>query len=179
MKSNHGMSSFHLVTRVSLSFLAGAGVTLMGRGLAPRAAAASPRRTVLQDAATGAQKEKPKVGRPVVHFEIGCRDSEKTSAFYSKLFDWTIKHQGAAGMIDTGNPKGINGHITSLGHEPEHYIAFYVEVADIKTYLDKAKALGGKAIVGPVEIPTAHFAWFSDPDGNVVGLLQPKAATAK
>jgi predicted enzyme related to lactoylglutathione lyase len=25
---------------------------------------------------------------PVVHFEIGCRDSAKTQEFYGKLFNW-------------------------------------------------------------------------------------------
>jgi hypothetical protein len=28
------------------------------------------------------------MGRPVIHFEIGCRDAAKTEQFYSKLFDW-------------------------------------------------------------------------------------------
>ncbi|MCW3055978.1 MAG: hypothetical protein JWN14_5148 [Chthonomonadales bacterium] len=49
-----------------------------------------------------------------------------------------------------------------------------VEVEDLKSYLEKAVALGGKTLVPPIQIPTGHFAWLSDPDGNVVGLLQPK-----
>jgi len=28
------------------------------------------------------------MGMPVVHFEIGCKDKEKTSAFYAGLFGW-------------------------------------------------------------------------------------------
>jgi predicted enzyme related to lactoylglutathione lyase len=109
------------------------------------------------------------MGRPVVHFEIGCKDRAKTEQFFSELFGW---HIGAGSMIDTGSQQGIPGHITSLGHEPEHYTIFYVEVDDVQAALDKATALGGKMVVPPIKIPTGTFAWFSDLDGNTVGLLK-------
>jgi uncharacterized protein len=82
------------------------------------------------------------MARPVVHFEIGCKDTKRTQEFYGKLFDWKIEQQGPAAMIAPG-PGGITGHITLLGHEPEHYAIFYVDVNDVQTYLDKAKSLGG------------------------------------
>jgi hypothetical protein len=62
--------------------------------------------------------------------------------------------------------------IASLGHEPQHYTMFYVEVDDVQAYLDKAAALGGKTLVPPIKIPTGTFAWFSDLDGNTIGLLK-------
>ena len=43
-----------------------------------------------------------------------------------------------------------------------------------QAYLDKAKSLGGKTLVPPVEIPTGSFAWMQDPEGNTLGLWQPK-----
>ena len=115
------------------------------------------------------------MGNPVVHFEIGCRDNTKTTDFYSQLFDWQIQAMGPASIVQTNSGKGIEGHITSLGHEPHNYVTFYVEVDDLQTYLDKATELGGKMLVPPVEIPTGRFAWLADPDGNIVGLVQPKA----
>lgn len=39
------------------------------------------------------------MGRAVVHFEIGCRDSKKTQEFLKKLFDWKIEAMGPAAMI--------------------------------------------------------------------------------
>ena len=115
------------------------------------------------------------MGKPVTHFEIGCRDSAKTSDFYAKLFDWQMKPMGPATMIETG-PGGIGGHITSLGHEPHNYVMVYVEVDDLKGYLDKAGELGGKTIVPPVKLPEnqGSFAWMADPDGNVIGLWSPQ-----
>lgn len=115
------------------------------------------------------------MANPVVHFEIGCRDQAATSSFYSELFGWSINPAGPAAMISTGSEQGIPGHIVSLGHEPHHYTIFYVEVEDIIAALAKAEALGGKKIVGPIPIPTGTFAWFSDIDGNTIGLVQPKA----
>ena len=116
------------------------------------------------------------MGCPVVHFEIGCREKDKTVAFFRDLFSWTITEAGPASMIDTGAGTGIAGHITALGHEPHHYALFYVQVDDIPAYLAKAESLGGKTLVPPVTIPTGTFAWFSDPDGTAVGLWTPKAS---
>jgi predicted enzyme related to lactoylglutathione lyase len=113
-----------------------------------------------------------KMGRPVVHFEIGCRDRAKTAQFFSSLFGWQMQPNGPATDIDTASKNGIAGHLTSLGHDPEHYTMFYVDVDDVQAYLDKAKELGGKTVVGPIAIPTGTFAWFSDIDGNMIGLLK-------
>jgi uncharacterized protein len=109
---------------------------------------------------------------PVVHFEIGCKDVAKTGKFFGDLFGWDIQTAGPAATINSGSPQGIPGHITALGHEPEHYTIFYVEVDDIRASLDKAVALGGKIVVPPIKIPTGTFAWFADPEGNTIGLLK-------
>src|ERR1043166_5943188 len=110
------------------------------------------RRTALIAASTiplWAQNRKPEpeakaMGHPVVHFEIGCKDIAATERFYGELFGWKMERNGPASTIDTGAAKGIPGHITSLGHEPEHYTMFYVEVDDVQAVLDKAHSLGGK-----------------------------------
>ena len=111
------------------------------------------------------------MGQPVVFFEIGCRDRAKADHFYGELFGWKLQQGPAASTIDMANQKGIPGHITSLGHEPQHYAMFYVEVEDVKASLDKAVALGGKILVPPIKIPTGTFGWFADPDGSMIGLM--------
>jgi predicted enzyme related to lactoylglutathione lyase len=113
------------------------------------------------------------MAHPVVHFEVGCKDSEKTQQFYTNLFGWKIQQAGPAAMIDAGG--GPTGHISALGHEPHHYTIFYVEVEDVQAYLDKAHSLGGKTLVPPVPIPTGTFAWMADPEGNTIGLWKPAA----
>jgi uncharacterized protein len=111
-------------------------------------------------------------GCPVVHFEIGCANTEKTNAFYTSIFGWTGTVSPAASMLNTNSDKGVQGHITALGHEPAHYVTVYIEVDDIPAYLSKITAAGGKKIVGPIKLPDGkQFAWFMDPDSNVIGLL--------
>jgi uncharacterized protein len=120
-----------------------------------------------------AERDTP-MGQPVVHFEVGCRDSAKTASFFSNLFGWNMQAMGPATMIDTAAGSGVQGHITALGHEPHNYTIFYVQVDDVQDYLNKAGELGGKTLVPPVEIPTGTFAWFADPEGNTIGLWKPK-----
>lgn len=113
---------------------------------------------------------------PVVHFEIGCRDTAKSAAFYQQAFGWTTAPQGPAMMIQTGVSQGIQGHFTALGHEPFRYTIFYIEVDDITAYLAKVVEGGGKTLIPRVDIPNyGSFAWFTDPDGNTVGLWTPAA----
>src|SRR5437867_8725651 len=60
----------------------------------------------------------------------------RSQEFYEKLFDWKIETMGPAAMI-AAESGGIGGHITALGHEPNHYTMFYVDVDDVVAYLDR------------------------------------------
>jgi predicted enzyme related to lactoylglutathione lyase len=77
-----------------------------------------------------------------------------------------------ASLLNTNATEGIQGHITSLGHEPHNYTTFYIQVEDINHHLQKIEAAGGTKLVGPVTLPDGkQFAWFKDPEGNMVGLV--------
>lgn len=110
---------------------------------------------------------------PVIRFEIGCRDREKTADFYRGVFDWDIGPGPNPGATEIAAAAGgIAGHIVSLGHEPHNYVTVYMQVADIPATLDRIEAAGGQRLVGPVPLPQGgSFAWFRDPDGTVLGLL--------
>src|SRR5437762_13982489 len=87
------------------------------------------------------------MAHPVVFFEIGCKDLAKTEQFCGEVFGWKTQRSGIASTIDTGSQQGLPGQMVSLGHEPHHYTIFYVEVEDVKAYLDKAVSLGAKTVV--------------------------------
>src|SRR6516165_5388376 len=48
------------------------------------------------------------MGRPVVHFEIGCCDSKKIEEFYTQMCGWNITEAAPAAMIGPVAP-GIGG----------------------------------------------------------------------
>ena len=127
-------------------------------------AAASP--LAAADQARHTEEKTPK--HPVVHFEIGCRDLAATREFYQKMFDWPIDEHFQIAEA------GLAGHLVSLGHEPQHYTLFYVQVEDVAEAIVKAESLGGKKLVGPVTIPTGTFAWITDTQQNTIGLWKPK-----
>ena len=114
----------------------------------------------------------PPIANPVVFFEIGCKDLSKTASFYSDLFGWTPTGVPMASLINTNCADGIQGQITSLGQEPQNYVLFYIQVDDINDALTKIIDAGGRKMFGPVILPNnKQFAWFSDPEGNLVGLV--------
>ena len=109
---------------------------------------------------------------PVVHFEIGCDQPETTLKFYTESFGWTTSKGPHNTNLHTGSDQGIQGHLTSLGHEPRQYVQFYIEVESVKAHLKIIEQNGGKPHIGP--LPTGEgrfFAWITDPEGNMVGLL--------
>lgn len=120
---------------------------------------------------------------PVVHFEIGCKNITATRQFYSKIFGWEYADEmSSPNMAMIGNlgpfagkpTDGIGGHINSLGHPPEQYVTVYMQVADIGGTLAQIEKLGGKTCVPKTEVPgMGHFAWFTDPEGNALGLWTP------
>jgi len=111
---------------------------------------------------------------PVVHFEIGCRDGDRTREFFAKLFGWDISGTDAGMMIHTGGPGNIGGHIAELAPEWGPYVTVYVEVEDLEVYVKKAVDLGGKTLVPPVTLPgQGSFAWLAAPEGNIIGIWKP------
>jgi uncharacterized protein len=112
------------------------------------------------------------MGRPVVYFEIGCRDRAAGTAFYRDLFGWEVTEGTLSSALATGEG-GIDGHLAALGHEPHTYTIFYVDVADLDVAIERAVTLGGELLVGPAPIADGRFAWIADPQGNTVGLIEP------
>ena len=112
---------------------------------------------------------------PIVHFEVMAKgDRKRAQDFYSELFGWHINPEEAMkyAMVDThSNDEGIGGGISGGG--PYNGVTIYVQVEDLQASLDKAESLGGKTISPPMEIPgVVSLAHFSDPEGNVIGLVK-------
>jgi predicted enzyme related to lactoylglutathione lyase len=120
------------------------------------------------------------MGRPVIHFEIGVTDLGRLSKFYSDLFEWDIKTDDRGyGLVMTGSTIGINGGLLKTRQGVPPYVTMYIHVDDLNVELEKIEQHGGKTVVPPMPIQgVGSFALFSDPDGNMVGLMHEDVLSA-
>ena len=115
------------------------------------------------------------MANPVVHWEVVSKDGKKTQELYSKLFGRGINTDNPMdyGFVDTkgDGDLGINGGIPGEG-DPTG-VRIFVQVDDLRAYLDKAESMGGKTLMAPMEVPgIVTVATFSDPEGNTIGLVK-------
>ena len=109
----------------------------------------------------------------VVHFEITGPDGDRLFDFYSKLFGWKIDASNPMkyGLVQAQD-KGIGGGICASQPGAPPYATIYVGVDDVDKALADAEKLGGKTIVPKTTIPgMVTFAMFTDPAGNLIGLV--------
>ncbi len=109
----------------------------------------------------------------VTWFEVAGKDREALKGFYSQLFDWKLNDMEE--MPYTGVEASDDGIPGGIGQAPDGHpghVIFYVSVDDVDATLKEVESLGGKAEMGPVEIPVGRIAHFSDPEGHVLGLWQ-------
>lgn len=113
------------------------------------------------------------MGQRIAHFEVGSPDFEKLVSFYRELFGWQLQDPADGyALIDTRAGSGINGGV-SRSSDGTSWVSFYAGVEDPQAALDRAQSLGGTTVVPVTEIPeVVTFAMFTDPDGNLVGLVK-------
>jgi uncharacterized protein len=118
--------------------------------------------------------ERPRMGRPVVHWEINAKDAGALSRFYAQLFDWKVDASELDhAYIETGTEEGIDGSIAQTDPGDPTGLTMYVHVDDVAAALAKAQKLGGRVAMEPTEMPDGvTLAVFEDPEGNQIGLVE-------
>lgn len=122
----------------------------------------------------------------VVHFEIHGTDPQQLSTFYRKVFDWSIsKWDGPQDywLIKTGEPgqPGIDGGLFKRmpgqsGNRVTAYVCT-IDVPNLAEYANRITANGGNEAVPKMAIPgVGWLAYYTDPDGNIFGIMQRDAA---
>jgi hypothetical protein len=115
----------------------------------------------------------------VVWTEIPGTDLDAATKFYTEVFGWTMSREdgppnpyvnfdaslsGVAGHLYPGKPASGNG--------PTIHLALPDKIEAGAARAEKA----GATLLGPViEIPPGRFQYMTDPDGNSIGLFEPKA----
>jgi len=112
------------------------------------------------------------MAHPVIHWEIGGKNGERLSTFYSHLFGWHSSPAEAGYWLVPPQVGGIGGGIMSVEGDVPPHVTLYVSVEDLAATLDRAVELGGRIVRTPTPIPgVGSFALFEDPEGNVIGLM--------
>jgi predicted enzyme related to lactoylglutathione lyase len=109
---------------------------------------------------------------PLIHFEVAGRDPAGLQRFFGDLFGWQINADNPMNYGIVNLSGDVGGGIGPAPEGQPGHAMFYVAVDDVEAALQKAESLGGKRVMGPMEVPegptVGHFA---DPEGNVVGLF--------
>ncbi len=116
------------------------------------------------------------MGHRIVHWELMGPDGAAQKDFYAGIFGWNLEAVPGFGhyYMTSGDETGIGGAIGEGNEHMPNYQAIYVEVPDIDAHLAKIEEAGGKTVVPRTVIPdTVVFGMFTDPAGNLVGLVEP------
>jgi predicted enzyme related to lactoylglutathione lyase len=127
--------------------------------------------------------------RKVVHFEIPADDLDRAKDFYGSIFGWHLDTMPMAGGEYTSvrttsvdeqtqmptEPGAINGGMVKRDERmPSPVIT--IDVEDIDQSLKEIEASGGSTVTPRNAIPgMGAYAYFKDPEGNVLGLWETTA----
>jgi predicted enzyme related to lactoylglutathione lyase len=111
----------------------------------------------------------------LVHWEIMGPNATALTSFYGDLFGWEFDSPPGFGdyHLVSDEQAGIGGAVGKGDEQMPNYVTLYLAVPDINAHLARIESHGGKTLVPRTVIPdTVIFAMFSDPAGNVVGLVE-------
>jgi predicted enzyme related to lactoylglutathione lyase len=123
----------------------------------------------------------------VVHFEIPADDVERAQSFYRDVFGWQINPMPEMSytMVTTtesgedGRPRepgAINGGMMRREGEISAPV-ITIAVDDIDATLKQISSSGGGTVQAKMPVGDMGFAaYFTDPEGNIIGLWQNAAA---
>lgn len=119
--------------------------------------------------------------RPI-HLEIPSDDCGKTREFYSTAFGWEFqKWDGPQEywLVRTG-PEGAPGIDGGMGpRRPGSALTATLDVPDLDDYVGRVERAGGTIVMPRMAIPgVGWLAYFSDTDGNVLGMMQADPGAA-
>ena len=118
------------------------------------------------------------------YVELASPNPDASGAFYSELFGWN-RHDEDIGEHGVYTQFKLNDMITGAMHKltpeqegqnvPPHW-GLYITVADADAATEKAVELGGRALMGPMDIFDAgRMSVLTDPQGATFCIWQPNA----
>jgi predicted enzyme related to lactoylglutathione lyase len=105
--------------------------------------------------------------------ELATIDMDAAATFYNGLFGWELPpFEGSPdpylSIKNDGRSNGGVRDVTPPG-TPPHWLSYF-GIDDIDAGMAKAEELGGRMLMGPIQIPMAKIAIVADPQGAVFAL---------
>ena len=103
-------------------------------------------------------------------------DPDRASQFFGDWLGWTVKEMpGGQGYRVIANGERSNGGMVPLDPAtmpgvPPHWMPYF-GTDDLAVAQARATELGGRVLMGPIEVPNGAFTVVEDPQGAVFGLL--------
>ena len=124
----------------------------------------------------------------VVHFEVPFDDGDRARSFYKEAFGWQVMEMPDMGYTivmtgpsdDNGPTEAgfVNGGMLSREQAATRGPVIVLDVDSIETTLETIGSLGGSTVVGKTPVGDMGFAaYFTDPEGNVMGLWETKSGS--
>jgi predicted enzyme related to lactoylglutathione lyase len=119
---------------------------------------------------------------PAIWNEIPVKDLEAAKKFYEAVFEYAMELQNFGPnpmMVIEPGEKGVGMHLypgkpAGDGSGPTIHLQIS---GDLEAAVDRVWEAGGKVLdIPPVTIPEGRFVYALDPDGNSLGLFEPKRA---
>ncbi len=114
------------------------------------------------------------MGHPVLQWQIVTPYPDRAASFYGGLFGWEINQNNQLNyrMVDTGSEQGINGGIWPAPPEAPSFVQLFIQVGDVKAFVEKAAGLGARVLIPPQALPDGDvLAILQDPQGMSFGLM--------
>ena len=126
--------------------------------------------------------------RKVVHFEIPAEDLDRAKNFYGSVFGWNLDTTPMPGggeytsVVTTPvdeqtqlptEPGAINGGLYRRSSDAPSTPVLMLDVDSVDATLKQVEATGVRLLQPRSEIPgMGAFAYFTDPEGNALGLWE-------
>jgi predicted enzyme related to lactoylglutathione lyase len=112
-----------------------------------------------------------------VHLELHTGDLESAQAFYTALCGWRAERvetrAGSYHAVELANGSGLGGGMVECSTKRAIWLP-YVEVPEIVTATERARAQGASVLLEPREGPAGFRSVVATPAGGEVALWQQK-----
>lgn len=117
----------------------------------------------------------------VVWTEIPVSDLGRAVDFYNAVFGWsmTIEEMEPNPVAFLGGTMEVDsgGHLYPGKPASDNGPTIHIGVPGrLEDFVARVEPAGGTVLGPAIEIPPGRFAYAKDPDGNSIGLFEPRAA---